>query len=155
MIMPNILKEVRALQNEGKLHAKLIFRVRMLYVISLILGGVVVFNLIFRGVHALIPGVLALIGFGLGYFVFTRMSVVNWNEESETVQAGRMDLIGYGVLALYVAFEIGLRTFLKDAYPTHVTVYLLAGIFGTLLGRAIGTIVEIHRVYLASHALET
>ncbi len=149
--MLNILREVGILREEGKLHTKLVFRVRMLLVIALILVGITVFNVMFRGANELIVAVLLVFGYVAGFYLFSRMSVVQWNEGERTVEAGRMDLIGFGVLALYIVFEIGLRTFLKDFYPISATVFLLAGIAGTLLGRAIGTLIEIHRVYLATH----
>ena len=102
--MNNFFKEVRILRQEGKLHQKLITRVRMLFVISLVLAGIVAFNLFFRGTNPLIAGALAVVGFVLGLFLFSRMNVVNWNEEEEVVQTGRMDTVGYAVLGLYIVF---------------------------------------------------
>jgi len=80
------------------------------------------------------------------------MNVVNWNEEEEVVQTGRMDTVGYATIGLYILFEISFRTFLHDYFPISATAYLLAGIFGTLFGRAVGTVIEIHRVYRATHS---
>jgi hypothetical protein len=148
--MLNILKEVRELRQAGKLHNKLIVRTRMLIIISLILGAIVIYNLIFRGTNPWIALLLAAIGFVLGLSVFARMSVVNWDEEKEVVSVGRMDTIGFVTLALYILFEIGLRTVLKEFYPASATVFILAAIFGSLLGRAIGTVIEIHRIYTSA-----
>jgi len=64
-----------------------------------------------------------------------------------------MDMVGYITLGLYIAFEIGLRTFLHDFYPVSATAFLLAGIFGTLLGRAVGTVLTIHNVFRTTHNL--
>lgn len=150
--MANIFAEVRVLREEGKLHTKLISRTRMLFGISLILGGIVVFNVVFRGAHIGIVSALAIIGFFLGLYVFSRMTAVSWNEEESLVQTDRMDSIGFASLGLYIVFEIGLRTFLKDFYPATATTFLLAGIFGTLLGRAVGTVIEIHRVFKTTHS---
>lgn len=144
-------KEVRILRQEGKLHKKLISRVRTLFIISLILLWIVVFNLIFRGVDVLLAGALAVIGFVLGLYVFSHMNVVNWSEQNKVVRTGRMDIVGYVALSLYITFEIGFRTFLRDFYPVSATAFLLAGIFGTIIGRAVGTVIEIHRVFLAAH----
>ena len=87
----------------------------------------------------------------LGIFIFSRMSPILWNEEQEMVETGRMDTIGYVVLGLYIVFEIGLRTALHDFFPLTATALILSGVFGVLFGRVIGTVVEIHRVYAASH----
>lgn len=144
---------MRILRQEGKLHQKLITRVRTLFIISLILAVIVTFNLFFRGANPLIVVALATAGFMLGLFLFSRMNVVNWNEQEEVMQIGRMDAIGYTVLGLYIVFEIGLRTFLSSAFPASATVFLLATIFGTLFGRAMGTVIEIHKVFRSTHPI--
>ena len=149
--MIHLLREIHTLQSEDKLHKKLISRLVMLTIISLVLLGIVVFNIIFRGADPFIAGVIAIVGFILGVFLFSRMNVVNWNEAEEVMQLGKMDMLGYGTLVLYIAFEIGLRTFLRDFYPISGTVFLLSGIFGTLFGRVVGTIVEIHKVFTKTH----
>lgn len=147
----NILKEVRILQQEGKLHKPLVNRVRMLLIISLVLAGVLIFNITFREISLLVALLITAMGFLLGLLVFSRMSPVNWNEEEETVQTSRMDKIGYLTLGSYILFEIGLRTFLSSAFPVSSAAYLFAGIFGTLFGRAVGIMVNIHKVFLSAH----
>lgn len=149
--MFNFLSEVRMLQEEGKLHTKLVSRIRMLLIISVVLSGIVLFNVIARDVNWLAAGGLFIGGFVIGLYVFSRMSVIQWNEELEVVEAGRMDAIGYGLIALYIVFEIGLRTFLHDYYPVSATIFILAAVAGTLSGRAFGTLVEIHRVFTRTH----
>jgi hypothetical protein len=153
--MRNLFQEIRILKEEGKLHAKLISRVRMLFIISLILAAVVLFNVIFRNIPPyFILGIIALtiVGFFLGLRVFSKMSVVDWNEEEEILKVGKMDKIGYISLALYICFEVGLRTLLKSNFPLYMLPLLLSGIFGTIFGRAVGTLVEIHKVYTENHA---
>lgn len=125
----------------------------MLAVISLILIGVVVFNVIFRNTDLLVAAALAGIGFILGFYIFSRMSAVEWNEQEKIVQSGRMDIVGYIALGLYIVFEISFRTFLHDFSAVSVTAFLLAGIGGTLLGRVVGTVVEIHTVFRASRPI--
>ena len=149
--MPNILKEVRVLSQEGKLHQRLVTRVRMLLLISLALALVVIFNAAEREVALLLIAALAIGGFLMGMFVFSRMSPIEWNEEKEVVQAGAIGALGWITIALYIAFEIGVRTALKDFLPVSSTAYILATIFGVIFGRAVGMIVEIHRVYRATH----
>lgn len=145
--MFHILKETQMLMAAGKLHKKLITRTRMLFIISLILGAIVIYNLIFKSTNLFIVGGLVVVGFVLGLVIFSRMNVVNWNEEDEVLQIERMDRLGFVVLGLYIAFEVGLRTLLKDFYPVSATTFILAAIFGTLFGRAVGIIVEIRRVF--------
>lgn len=134
------------------LHQKLISRVRMLLIISVVLSGIVVFNVLVRGADWLVASGLFAGGFFIGLYVFSRMSVIQWNEEQAIVEAGRMDAVGYTLIALYIAFEIGLRTFLKDFYPVSETAFILAAVAGTLSGRAFGTLVEVHHVFVRTHA---
>jgi len=152
--MANLFKEIRTLRDEGRLHDKLISRTRMLFVISGILLLVVVFNIVFRApsiaiVASAIP--IAVIGFLLGFYIFSQMNVVNWNEDEEVIKSGKMDAVGFTSLGLYILFEIIFRTYLKSHFPSVAIPLLLSGIVGTLLGRAVGTLAEIHKVYLARH----
>jgi ribose/xylose/arabinose/galactoside ABC-type transport system permease subunit len=149
--MLQLFTELRVLKEEGRLHTKLLSRVRMLLIISVILATIVVFNIVFRGADLFFAALIAGVGFLLGLFLFSKMNVVSWNEETELVQTDRMNAAGYATLILYICFEIGLRTFLKNSFPATATALVLAGIFGTLFGRVIGTIVEIHKVYRQSH----
>src|SRR5947208_1968659 len=111
--MPNFLKEIRILRSEGKLHRRLLIRVRMLLGIAVVLGGIVVFNVFYKGASVAVVIPLVLMGLALGLFVFSRMTPVQWNDTEEIVEAAKMDTLGYVTLALYIVFEIGFRTFLK------------------------------------------
>lgn len=145
--MINLFKEIYTLRQESKLHKRLLLRIQMTFIISIVLGGITIFNILFRDVDALIAGVLAFVGFMLGLFIFSQMNIVNWNEQEETVQIGKMDTVGYLTIGLYVLFEIGLRTFLNSVFPASAIVFLLAAICGTLFGRTIGMLIKIHKVY--------
>lgn len=122
-------------------------RTRMLFIIATILLAIVIFNIVWRDIDILISLGLGIVGFILGLYIFSEMNVVNWNEEEEVLKSGKMDRVGFVALGLYIVFEIGLRTFLNRYFPATVVPLLLSGICGTILGRAIGTLVEIHRVY--------
>ena len=115
--MIHIFSEIRILYSQGILHKKLLFRVGILGVISIILASIVIYKFFTREVDPLLAILLAVIGYTLGYFIFARINVVEWNEEKEIVQAGKMDLIAYVTLGFYIAFEIGFRTLLKDIHP--------------------------------------
>jgi Na+/proline symporter len=140
--MTNPLTLLKRLFEEGKVHKKLITRVRMLFIIAVILIGIVLYNIVTRNISAYVAFAVALLGYVLGRTLFSGMSKVVWNEEEEELQAGKMDIVGFASIGLYVLFEIGLRTFLKDAYPDSAmaTVYILAGVGGTLFGRTFGMI---------------
>ena len=149
--MFNFFAEVRVLRQEGKLHKKLISRVRALFGISLMLAAIFAFDISTESVNLLIALALAIIGFFFGLYVFSRINVVNWNEEKEVLQTGKMDKVGYISLGLYIILEIIFRTFLQDFFPLSATVLLLAGICGTIFGRAFGTVLTIHKVFKSTH----
>ncbi len=145
--MLSVFNEVRVLRREGRIHRKLIIRISLLSIVSIILAGIVFFNVAFKGVGIMMSVMLAVVGFVLGRYIFFKMNVVSWNEKEEVVGTGRMNAVSYVVLALYVAFEIGLRTLLGEFFPTNAMIFLLSGVSGMLLGRVVGTIIEIHGVY--------
>lgn len=149
--MANIFQEIRLLRAEGKLHAKLLNQTRILFGIGILLLLISLFNILFRGTSVVWALVLAIIGLFMGLYVFSKMSSYGWNEEEEVVTMRKMGTAGYLSLGLYILFEISLRTFLKDYFPASVLPLLFAGIGGTLLGRAMGTLLEIHKVYLQQH----
>lgn len=137
--MISTFQAIKALQREGKLHKKLVSRVRILFIISLIMVGIVIGNIVIGGAHILVAGLLVIAGYFMGMYLFSRMNTVVWNEEEEILKAGKMDVIGYASIALYIVIEIGLRTLLKDVYPTNLaTIYILAGVSGMLFGRSLG-----------------
>lgn len=150
--MLHLFREMRVLREEGKLHRRILIRTRLLLVISAILLAIVLYNIFTQGTNAFFALAIAIVGFIFGALVFSRMGgKLQWNEEEEVVESGRMDIIGYASIALYIAFEIGLRTALHDVFPVSATALLLAAIFGVLFGRVVGTMTQIHRVYAASH----
>jgi hypothetical protein len=150
--MFTVLREVGILRQEGKLHARLISRIRVLLAISLVLFGIVLVNVVLRGTNPLYALVLAIVGFLFGMFIFSRMNPIQWNEEKEVIESGSMGKLGYGILVLYIVFEILARTVLTDFFPASGIALILALIFGVIFGRSIGMAVEIHRVYRMTHA---
>ena len=152
--MASIFSEIRTLKEEGKLHEKLTRRVRILFLISFLLLLVVIWNIYADHITNYLLVLMAVfwsIGFFLGFYIFSQMNVINWSEEDEVVRVGNMDAIGFASIILYIIFEISFRTFLKAYFPGTAIPLLLAGICGTIMGRAIGTLIEIHRVYLKYH----
>lgn len=139
------------MKEDGKLHSKLVNRTRTLFVIATILFFIVLFNVLFRGVNIFFALLLGTMGFILSLFIFSKMNVINWSEEDEVLKSGKMDTIGFVTLGLYIFFEIAFRTLLKDYFTVQAVPLLLSVICGTLFGRGIGTLVEMHRVYKINH----
>jgi hypothetical protein len=148
--MFNLIRSVRDLRQQGKLHRALITRLVMFAVISLLLLGLVAFDMINGTADWRLALPLALIGFILGTTLFARMSKAVWDEETEMVTATKMDRWGFAVLGLYVLFEITLRTELPRILPgvASATPLVLAAIFGTIFGRFVGMLREITRAHI-------
>ncbi|MDB5225490.1 MAG: hypothetical protein JWL87_442 [Candidatus Adlerbacteria bacterium] len=147
--MLQLMRSVRELRQSGQLHRALITRLVMFAVISLILLGFVGFQIAQGTADWRLVLPLALVGFGLGVTVFARMGKAVWDEETEMVIATKMDRWGFLVLALYIAFEVGLRTELPRLFPAVASTLplLLAAIFGTIFGRFVGMLREILRAH--------
>jgi len=150
----NLLTRVHRLQEEGKIHKTLIFRTELLFAFSAILLGLLVYDLATKNVDLRISFVLTGLGMILGVVLFSRISVVNWNEEEEEIQTGRLDVVAIATIALYIIFDLVAKSYIKDLYPDAASVYIIATIFGTVFGRAIGTIVRINKVFQASEAIK-
>lgn len=146
--MKNIFRSVRLLKDDGKLHGRLVLQIRILSVISLILLAVVAYQVVIGGLAASISFALIAFGFAMGLLVFSKMNKLVWNEEDEVIQTGRMELFGFVILTLYIVFEVGLRTILKEEFAgTFGAVgYLLAAIGSSLLGRSLGTLIAIRKL---------
>ncbi len=142
-----LILELTTLQEEGRIHQTLLKRLWVLFTIAAVFGVITLINLFLRPASYLIALAIFLIGFILGYYIFFRMNAIEWSEVEEVVKVSRTDRVGYASLALYALYELMLHTLLNNLFPTSSAVYALAGLFGALLGRAIGTIFEIHSVY--------
>jgi hypothetical protein len=144
-----MLRAVQELRQAGKLHRALVVRLTMFGIISLILLGFVAYDMAVGTASWYLALPLSAVGFVLGTTVFARMSRAVWDEETQMVTATRMDAVGFGVLALYIAFEVGLRHELPVLFPAaaSATPLLLAAICGTLLGRFVGMLREISRAH--------
>jgi hypothetical protein len=149
--MPNILREVRELREEGRLHRGLIRRTRIFLSISGVLFCVALYLAFAQQAQPLLWGGAAAIGFLAGFLIFSRMTPLQWNEASEQVESASMGYLGYGMIGLYILFEVGARTLLGDIVGAQYHSYLFALIFGVIFGRTMGVVAEMHRVYRLEH----
>lgn len=142
---PSVL---RALKTDGKLHKRLVFQIRILAAVSLGMLAIVAYNIVVNGLNVWLCLAIGVVSFLLGLFVFSRMNALVWNEEEEIIKTGRMEVLGFVVLALYIGFEFGLRTLLNAEFAGTfaATAYLFAGISCSLLGRSLGTLVAIQKL---------
>ncbi len=126
------------LKDHGKhIDKRLRFRIRIYLLISLILLGVLLFNVI-RGALRIDYGLLGLMGgTGVG-IIASRMFHTSWDSNAKKV-ISRIDTFGVGILLLYIVFEI-LREDIVKIFTGDVQVATtgFAVLAGLMLGQVIG-----------------
>ena len=112
----------------------LVFRLRLFLAISLVLLGIIIYDLIVSKIT--FP--LALIGIGVGVLIGLiagRMFKIYWHEDKAKV-VSRLDMLGIGILIFYIGFEIFREkifgALIQDSLPWAFT---FAFFSGTMFGR--------------------
>jgi hypothetical protein len=124
---------------------KLIFRIRIFYVIGIILTGLMLYDVL----EGIIGFELSLGGFLLGLFLgflATRMFIIHWHEERAKV-VSRLDTIGIIVMLIYMTFSLSKAWFfghwIHGSVLTAFTYSILAGI---MIGRILGMRLKIKNI---------
>lgn len=124
---------------------RLIFRIRIFYVIGIILAGLMLYDVF----EDIIDIELSLGGFLLGLFIgviATRMFIIHWHEERAKV-VSRFDTIGIIIMLLYVTFSISrawvFGHWIHGSVLTAFTYNILTGI---MIGRIVGMRLKIKRI---------
>lgn len=123
---------------------KLIFRIRIFYMIGIILTELMLFEVL-KGIIGI---ELSLVGFLLGLFlgfIATRMFIIHWHEERAKV-VSRFDTIGIIVMLLYVVISASRTSlfghWIHGSVLTAFTYSILAGI---MIGRIVGMRLKIKK----------
>ncbi len=114
----------------------LLFKLRLFLVISLVLLGIIIYDLILQEIN--LP--LAAIGIGIGIavgLVAGRMFKIHWHEEKKKI-ASRIDMWGIVIIVLYIGFELlRERLFSNWVNGSVLTAFTFAFFSGTMFGRFI------------------
>jgi len=148
--MQEQIETVEMLKNTGKLERKLVYRIVMLFFITLITFLILIYDVLFKNLNLLGVIGFSIFGFLLGFFVFTRMNKVVWDQKREIVAIGRFDFTSIVLLLTYILYRIEISIFLQDYYTTafEISGFSLATLFGGMLGRFIGTFYSIHQAHI-------
>jgi hypothetical protein len=127
-------------------HPSLQRRIRLF----LVMGGVMLLLVLWDIVRGLMSVPLALVGLLVGAFVgffSSRIFHLSWDHDGKQV-VGRIDIIGWLVLALYVAFEIARATLFEDVIHTgfSATAITFAFIASAFIFRVLGLRGRISRI---------
>jgi hypothetical protein len=133
--MPRSDKRKKAIKYIDK---KLRNRLRIYFVISIILIVVVVYEITSR----LVPFTFALLGVGVGILlgiVTARMFHLSWNHDAKKI-VSRLDIFGGVILMLYIIFAIFrsqiISYFIHGSAVGGVSISIVMGI---MIGRVLGT----------------
>jgi hypothetical protein len=137
------------MEAEKKIHKKLKLRLIFLGGVTTVIAGMLAYDLLFQGLRFIPVIGFASFGFILGFFVFTRMNKIAWDEEKEAINIGKFDMVSFILVALYVAYRISIEYFLKSHYHNAISIsgFSLATLFGGMVGRLIGMVWTIERTH--------
>ncbi len=146
-MIKKLVANIKEHTSKKHIDRKLIFRIRIFYVIGIILTGLMLYDVL----EGIIGIELSLGGFLLGLFIgfiATRMFLIHWHEEKAKV-VSRFDTIGIFVMLLYVSFAIS-RTWIfghwiHGSVLAAFTYSILAGI---MIGRIAGMRLKIKKILL-------
>src|SRR5665811_712188 len=134
-----ILNSLNIKEHPAKKHIdrKLIFRIRIFYVIGIILTGLMLYDVL----EGIIGIELSLGGFLLGVFlgfIATRMFIIHWHDEKAKV-VSRLDTIGIVIMLLYAAFSAS-RAWLFGhwIHGSVLTAFTYSILAGVMIGRIVG-----------------
>lgn len=120
------------------LDKRLKFRLRIYFVIAIIMLGIVFYNFIIGkiGLSFSVFGILMGIFVGI---ISARMYHISWNHNASKV-VGRLDLFGIFILVFYIIFELSreriVSYFVQGPTVGAISFSILAGI---MIGRVLGT----------------
>ena len=133
--MPQLTNNEKARKHIDK---KLRNRLRVYFVISIVLLGVVIYEVI----SGLVPLTFALLGVIAGILlgiVTARMFHLSWNQDAKKI-VSRLDMFGGVILVLYIIFAIFrgkiIGHFIHGSAVGGVSISIVTGI---MIGRVLGT----------------
>jgi|GEM_PF-396027 len=145
--LKKILNSLNFKERPEKKHIdrKLIFRIRIFYVIGIILTGLMLYEIL----EGIIGIELSLGGFLLGLFlgfIATRMFIIHWHEESAKV-VSRFDTIGIIIMLFYMAFSVS-RAWLFGhwIHGSILTAFTYSILAGVMIGRIAGMRLKIKNI---------
>jgi uncharacterized protein (DUF697 family) len=135
--MPKVQKSLR--KHIRHIDKKLRFRVRLYSLISLVMLGIVLYEILFIKI---LPLPFAILGIFIGLFlgiISARMFHLSWDKDAKKI-VSRLDIVGILILVLYMAF-----VFVRGRLIGYFVAAPMVGAVGfaitagMMIGRVIGT----------------
>ena len=121
---------------ENHVHPNLKRRIQ----IFLLIGGIMLVVMLWDVASQTLPLGLAAISIVLGGivgFLTSRIFHLSWSHDGQHV-VGRIDTLGWAVLALYIGFEIARSFFFQEWVPHSATAITFAFVASALITRVLG-----------------
>lgn len=151
--MKNAIRSTQALWKTGKLHRKLMIRLRLFFCAALFSAIALFIDILFRGLPVLASCFFLLAGFLFGYLLLSKALPIRWHETEEVITVGRFDMVGFFILALYLLVRFVGPSYISgwSSNAFFVSGYTLAGFLGMVLGRIFGILESIHILSTSDH----
>lgn len=124
---------------------KLIFRIRMFFVIFIVLLGIIVFEALEGQGDILYTFISFLIGTVVG-FVAGRMIAIKWHDDANKI-VGSVDRLGVLFIILYLFFSLGRHAILENLFHgTELTLLSLSIVSGIMFGKVMSAMHSIRKI---------
>lgn len=125
-------------KHQKHLHKKVVLNLRIFVLITIILLGVVVFEVVTSRVSLSLASIGLILGAVIGVFT-ARMYLFSWDKDAKQV-IYRLDVLGISILVLYILASIFRgRIIGYFVTPNYVTGMSLSVAAGLMVGRVAGT----------------
>jgi hypothetical protein len=108
--------------------------------IFMLIGAIMIAIMMWDIFNLTLPLTLAVISIAIGAvvgFMTSRIFHLSWSHDGQQV-VGRIDAIGWIMLALYIGFEIARSVFFQDWVPHSATAVTFAFVASALIARVLG-----------------
>lgn len=125
-------------KHKPHLHNKVIWNLRIFYLITVILMGIVVYEIFTNRVTVSLAAISVVLGIFIGVFT-ARMYLFSWDKDTKKV-IQRLDMFGIVILIIYILASIFRGQIIGQfVTPDYVTGVSLSMATGLMIGRVLGT----------------
>lgn len=142
------IQTVFGLHKERKVHKKLIIRLGMFAVLTVVFFGIALYDVLLRGLPWIPMLVITVLGFLFGRYFVVKMMKISWSETEQIITVNRIDRAGFGILIIYILVRLSTHWLLEHIYHDVLLIsgLTLSSIFGVFLGRLSGMLSHIIKV---------
>jgi hypothetical protein len=135
-------------------HKRLLVQLVIFAIVSVVLFGVVVFDVLQSNINLIWIALGIVVGLGVG-LAAGRMFSIKWHEDTQKVVMG-MDKMGFVVLALYILFRSFGDSFLSNyIHGPTLSAFTFSMLDGIMVGRLLSMYRSIEKILQEQHILKS